>query len=347
MPALPGNPADPSFPALPSVTCPSRGGCFAVGYYEFSVEAPLVVEEQNGIWGSGSEAALPSNAATSRDPNYTNAGGSLSQVACVSEDECTAVGTYANEDQQYSDYGWFLTGIANPAHVGETQAASMARLPAGAAAVGDFERGTSPFFGFTGLSCLGGGSCTAVGGYVDTHDDEHGVIFTKTPGGGWGPGIKAPVPANAGLNTAQPNEFENPLASLSCARAGNCAATGWYLDRSRQRRGLLLTEAHGRWTARELVLPARAPRNALPILGQVACTSPGNCVAIGDYASGGKTYGLLVVERRGKWGRGIKAALPANASKASHVFLNAISCASATRCTVVGIARIAAARRAA
>lgn len=336
-PALPGNPADPSFPALSSVTCPSKGNCVAVGSYEFSVETPMIVKERDGTWGDGAGAPLPADAATSPDPNHTNAGGSLYQVACVSGGQCTAVGTYANKDRQDSDYGWFLTDTAYPPPVGETQTASAAQLPAGAAAVGNTERaGTSPFFGFTGLACSRGGSCTAVGGYVDTHDDEHGVIFTKLPGGGWGQGIKAPVPANAGRNPAGPNEYENPLASLSCAGVANCAATGWYVDRSRRRRGLLLAEARGKWTASELVLPAGAPRDAIPILGQVTCASAGNCVAIGDYASGGKTYGLVVVERRGAWGRAVKATLPANPSRTSHTFLNSISCASVTRCTVVG-----------
>jgi hypothetical protein len=330
MPALPGSPADPSFPALPSVTCPSKGNCVAVGYYEFSVESPVVVEERDGTWGDGAAAPLPANAATSRDPNHTNAGGDLYLVSCLSAAECTSAGTYTDKTS-YSDYGWFLTN---------GQSASTARLPAGAATVGSSERaGTSPFFGFVGLACPRG-HCTAVGGYVDSHDDEHGVIFTQHTGSGWARGIKAPVPANAGRNPAGPNEFENPLASLSCAAAANCAATGWYVDRSKQRRGLLLSEARGRWTASELVLPAGAPRNAIPILGQVTCASPGNCVAIGDYAGGvgnaGRTYGMIVVERGGKWGRAIKAALPKNASKAQHTFLNSISCASAARCTVVG-----------
>jgi hypothetical protein len=298
-----------------------------VGSYEFSVETPMIAKEQSGIWADGAEAPLPANAATSRDPNQTNAGGNLYLVSCLSAAECTAAGTYTEKDPNFGEQGWFLTNGQNP---------TPAQLPAGAATFGNSERaGTSPFFGFVGLACPHG-HCTALGGYVDGHDDEHGVIFTQHSDGGWGRGIKAPVPANAGRNPAGSNEFENPVASLSCAAAANCAATGWYVNKAKQRRGLLLAEARGKWTASELVLPPGAPRGAIPILGQVTCASPGNCVAIGDYAIGGKTHGLLVVERRGKWSRALRAALPANASKTSHTFLNAVSCASATRCTVVG-----------
>jgi putative hemolysin len=340
VPALPGNPADPSFPALRSVTCTSRGNCVAVGYYEFAVQTPVLVKERNGTWGDGAEAPLPANAATSPDPDHPNAGGFLALVSCSSGVDCTAAGGYTNKDAQYGHYGWFLRDAANPPPVGETQDAVMAQLPADAATVGDPERaGSSPFFGFAGMSCPLGGYCTAAGGYVDTHDDERGVIFTETPSG-WARGITPPLPANAGRNPASPNEFENPLASLSCAATANCAATGWYVDRSEQRRGLLLSEAHGKWKATELVLPVGAARDAIPILGPVTCASRGNCVAIGDYASGvgsgGRTYGLIVVERAGTWGRGIKAAPPANASKASHTFLNSVSCASARTCTIVG-----------
>jgi hypothetical protein len=332
---LPGSPADPSFPALPSVACATAGSCTAVGAYDFPVATPMVVKERDGAWGNDTAAPLPANAATSRHPNHTNAGGGLSFVSCPSAGDCTAVGTYTNKDAGYGEYGWFLSDLSVPAPIGEARTASMAQLPAGSAAGGDSERGgTSPFFGFTGLSCPSVGSCTAVGGYVDRHDDQQGVIFTKR-GAGWSQGVKAPMPANAGPNAAPANSFENPLASLSCAAAGDCAAIGWYVDKSKHRRGLLLTEQSGKWKASELVLPAGGPRNAVANLGSVSCASRGNCVAVGYYASAGKTYGLLVAERGGKWGRAAKAALPANAGKA-HTFLNSVSCSSAKACTVVG-----------
>jgi hypothetical protein len=332
---LPGSPADPSFPALPSVACAAAGSCTAVGAYDFPLATPMVVKERNGAWGDDTAAPLPANAATSRDPNHANAGGSLSFVSCPSAGNCTAVGKYTNKDARYGEYGWFLGDISVSAPFRETRTASMAHLPAGAAVDGDSERGgTSPFFGFTGLSCPSVGSCAAVGGYVDRHDDQQGVIFTKR-GGSWSQGVEAPLPANAGPNAAPPNSFENPLASVSCAAAGDCAAIGWYVDRSKHRRGLLLTERGGKWKATELVLPAGAPRNAVANLSSVSCASRGSCVAVGYYASAGKTYGLLVVERGGKWGRAARATLPADGGKA-HTFLNSVSCSSARACTVVG-----------
>jgi len=334
-PALPGQLADPSFPALPSVTCAAKGACAAVGSYDFPFATPMIVKEQSGTWGDGVEPPLPANAATSRKPNNPNAGGGLSLVSCPSALYCTAVGTYTTS-KTFSQFGWFLSDSYNPPPVGRTLEPSVAQLPAGASAHADSERGgTSPFFGFTGLSCRSAGNCTAVGGYADRHDDQWGVIFTEHDGT-WNRGAKAPAPANAGLNAAPANSFENPLASVSCATASNCAAIGWYVDKSHHRHGLLLTERNGTWRASELALPAGAPRNATVQLSSITCASRGNCVAIGDYASSGRTHGLIVVERGGKWTRGIKAALPANASRKPHTFLNSVSCASAKRCTVVG-----------
>jgi hypothetical protein len=86
------------------------------------------------------------------------------------------------------------------------------------------------------------------------------------------------------------------------------------------------------------VLPRKTKAPGGVFLTSVSCPSAGNCVAIGYYLSHGKTNGLIALERRGKWQRAIKSALPANAAKASHqhTFLDSVSCASTNRCTIVG-----------
>jgi hypothetical protein len=324
---LPGKPADPAFPGLSSVSCAAGGECTAVGAYDFPLETPIVVKKHDGVWSNDTAAPLPANAATTRDPNHTNAGGNLSFVACPSASSCTAVGTYTNKDAEYGQSGWVLSDTSN-------RTAFEAQLPAGAALAGDSERGgTSPFFGFSGLACPSVGTCTAVGGYVDDHDHQQGVIFMQH-GGIWSRGVKAPVPTNAGANGAPSNEFVNPLTSLSCAAKDDCAAVGSYVDRRNRHRGLLLTERSGKWKASELVLPVGAPAGSVPTLNSVTCAGRGDCVAVGYYASAGKTYGLFVVERGGKWWRASNAALPWAAR--AHTFLNSISCPSLRSCTAVG-----------
>jgi hypothetical protein len=328
VPALPGAAGDPSFPALTSVSCAAAGACTAVGGYRFPLDTPLVVEEANGTWGDAAEPGLPANAATSPDPDHADAGGDLSLVSCPSSSGCAAVGTYTNRDARYGRYGWLL----------DAQTPSETSLPADAMVYGDSERGgTSPFFGFTGLSCPSAGNCTAVGGYWGRPDVQQGLILTER-NGSWSQGTRAPVPAGAGPNVAGPNEFENPLQGVSCAAADDCAAIGWYVDKGKHRHGLLLTERGGRWSATRLVLPAGAPAKATVELTSVSCASRGNCVAVGWDGSHGKTHGFLVRERRGRWGRAIGAALPRNAAPArrAHTFLDSVSCPSAKVCTVVG-----------
>jgi hypothetical protein len=87
------------------------------------------------------------------------------------------------------------------------------------------------------------------------------------------------------------------------------------------------------------VLPRGAKAPGGVFLSSVTCPSRGNCVATGYYASHGKTYGLIVRERGGKWERGMTAAVPSNAAPAgkSHTFLDSVSCAAASRrCAAVG-----------
>jgi hypothetical protein len=332
--ALPGDASSTPWPDLASVSCGAPGDCAAVGAYEIPDFAkPLVVTESGGTWSAGTEPQPPANAATIRDRDISTPGNRLSLVACPSAGNCTAVGTYTARNATAGEYPWALEETAG--HWGSGDAA---KLPADANTQGQSERGgTAPFFGFTGLSCPSAGNCTAVGGYWGKTDLEQGLILTER-NGTWSRGTRAPLPSGA-VPDSEPNEFNSPIASVSCAAPGDCAAVGSYvLEPGGKPHGLLLTERGGAWKASALVLPAGANASGGVSLSSVTCPSAGNCVAIGYYASHGKTHGLIVRERGGEWGRGVNAALPANAASASrwHTFLNAVSCSSASRCAVVG-----------
>jgi hypothetical protein len=325
-------PATP-WPDLSAVSCGSPGECTAVGSYQIGFVKPLLVTESGGAWGAGTEPQLPVNAATARDPNISTVGNPLSLVACPSAGNCTAVGTYTNEDAELGEYPWVLDETA-----GQWGSGVAAQLPGDANLHGQSERGgTAPFFGFTGLSCPSAGNCTAVGGYWGSADVEQGLILTER-NGAWSPGVRAPLPGHAVPNN-EPNEFNSPIASVSCAVPDDCAAVGWYvLEPNGTHEGLLLTERGGAWKASALVLPAGVKAPGGVFLTSVACPSRGNCVAVGHYGNHGKTYGLIARERGGKWGRASAASVPRNAATAakSHTFLHAVSCGSASRCSVVG-----------
>lgn len=321
-------------PFLSSVSCSSAGNCFAAGRYMGSDRTlhPLLVAEHGGVWGTGTEPQLPANAATTYDPNQPGIGGGLSLVSCPAAGSCTAVGSYSNKSAGESDYPWVATEKG-----GSWKTGAEARLPAGASVNGDLTVGASPFFGFTGLSCPSAGNCTAVGGYESKEGSEEGLIL-REKNGVWSRAAKAPLPRH-GVPNSEPNAFTTPLASVSCAAADDCAAVGWYVVRgSHTFRGLLLGERNGTWKASALVLPrgARAPGGVF--LNSVACPSRGNCVAVGYYAGRGKTHGLVVRERGGKWQRAVDASLPKGAAPASkaHTFLYSVSCPTSGACTAGG-----------
>jgi hypothetical protein len=185
------------------------------------------------------------------------------------------------------------------------------------------------------------GNCTAVGGSTGGKGGEQGLILTER-NGKWLPAIRAPLPAG-GEAPSEPNAFDDPLFSVSCADASNCGAIGAYVKTGHHGypgtyRGWLLAKRHGTWSASGLVLPRNAAGAGMVFLHQIDCPSRGNCVAVGSYNNHGTGHGLIVIERRGVWQRAIDAALPANAAKPSRqaAGLDSVSCASTSRCAIVG-----------
>jgi hypothetical protein len=333
--AAPVDPPSGPSPLLNSISCASPGNCVAVGQYLGSrMTHPLLVTESGGTWGAGSEPQLPANTDTSPDPNQPDVGGGLAFVSCPAAGECTAVGSYTNSDAGHGYYPWTATESG-----GSWSAGAEALLPAGASVLGDPEKsGTSPFFGFTGLSCPSVGNCTAVGGYEAKGGAEEGLILTEHDGA-WSQGVKAPLAPKAFPNE-ESNEFNPPLVSVSCSAPGECSAVGWSVGSpNRTRHGVLLSEHGGRWKASALALPAKAKGPGGVFLTSVSCSSSGNCVAAGYYSLGrGRTRGLIVRERGGKWERAVSAAVPKGAAPASrsHAFLSSVSCPSPSSCTAGG-----------
>lgn len=340
--ALPGNAAPIKPPGGPSpfasaVSCPAAGSCTVVGHYDAADHTThaLLVTKQAGTWGTVKDVPLPPDASTKFPPpdSESFAGGFLNLVSCPSAGNCTTVGTYTRKPVEAA-YPWRFDEVG-----GQWVAATTGlQLPAGAATTVDARGGgASPFLGFSGLSCPLAGTCTAVGGYVDKHGDFQGAIFAERHGT-WSGGITAPVPAHAAPST-DPMELKNPLTAVSCAAADDCAAVGWFVTGgSETQHGLLLAEHQGTWTASPLSLPRGASAPGGVFLTSVSCPSRGNCVAVGYYGSHGKTRGLVVRERGGKWLRAVNAALPKDAAPASesHTFLNTVTCPSKSTCEAGG-----------
>lgn len=334
--AAPINPPTGPFPRV-TLSCAGAGDCAAVGSYYASDHTThaLLYGESNGTWGAPSDVPLPPDASTVFPPpdGVVFTGGFLNLVSCPSAGNCSAVGSYTREPNG-AVYPWRFDEVG-----GQWVAATTGlQLPAGASTViDDRAGGESPFMGFSGLSCPTAGNCTAVGGYVESHPDFQGVIFTEHDGV-WSNGIKAPAPAGA-AHYNDPMELINPLNAVSCATANDCAAVGSFLKgNSQTQHGLLLAEHQGKWKATAISLPRGASARGGVYLTSVSCPSSGNCVAVGYYGSHGKTHGLIVRERGGKWLRAVDAAVPRDAASASksHTFLNTVTCPSKNTCEAGG-----------
>jgi PASTA domain-containing protein len=244
---------------LGSVSCSSAGNCSAVGIYiDASGDGPgLLLTETRGTWGTGVEAVLPANAATTEQ--FVD----LPSVSCASAGNCSAVGKY-NTD--LSDDGVLLTETG-----GTWSPGVKAVLPSNGAPQDQVD--------LNAVSCPSPGSCAAVGAYVDRWGNIRSLVLSRT-GGNWSTGREVALPGNA-VKTS-PNQLGG-LYSVSCTSPGNCSAVGSYWARSgRGGHGLFVTETAGRWaTGVQAVLRRNAPYAAY--LTSVSCSSASHCSAAGGY----------------------------------------------------------------
>ena len=160
-------------------------------------------------------------------------------------------------------------------------------------------------------------------------------------------------PASA---TTSPRHTNSGLLNVDCPSARACTALGYH-DAKKQSVGIFA--GAGRWDRRNtLLLPAneslrygaalfaaRSPNPDWPDQGfhAISCPSEGNCTVVGGYLNKqGYHDGVLLTETDGRWARGIKESLPADAFRLRpryplpHNEPTSVSCASAGNCTAVG-----------
>ena len=273
-PGLPPNASTTHYSNLQSVSCPSVGNCSAVGNFTGSqgYGQGLMLKETAGKWATGNEAKLPAGA-------ISNQLAALDSVSCASAGNCSAVGTYYDNNGQEA---LLLTETA-----GHWGTGIKATLPSNAAATNRFDTTVAS------ISCPSAGNCAAVGGYENnsgTEEDpgtEEPLLLSET-NGIWASGIEADLPADrAPLADAS-------LVSVSCASVGNCTAVGDYVlgtTAPYPDEALLVTETAGTWArGTEVNLPLSELGEAR--LSSVSCASAGDCSAVGIYGPASECCGL-------------------------------------------------------
>jgi hypothetical protein len=177
----------------------------------------LLLTETAGVWAPGVEADLPANAAT------TGNRASLQDISCAAPGNCVAVGSYP--DSSGNVQGLLLTETS-----GTWAAGVEAALPADAAASNGHEAEISS------VSCASVGSCSAVGSYLDSSGNTHGLLLdspalavtlTVSKGGG-GAGIvsSSPTGITCGTTCSQNYTQGTPVALTATPAAGSTFA-GW------------------------------------------------------------------------------------------------------------------------
>jgi hypothetical protein len=296
---------------LSGVSCTSSTTCVAVGSYTDAAgfQRPLLVSESRGAWTSVS-MPLPAGADTAT-PDDT-----LESVSCASSTVCAAVGSYARS-----------AGHEDPLVIQRTSGSwSAVSLPLPADAVT-----ATPSDELAAVACTSDGSCTAVGSYLDTSGGQEALMVTGSSGV-WSD-VTAPLPGDAG--TARSSD---ELDSVACTTASSCVAAGSYDDAGGNQDALLDEEVSGTWANVPVALPGDASTApTLDVLNAAACSSIGNCVAVGVYESEDNYQEALVeVETAGAWAAA-HAVLPSDANTVIPLdTLSSVSCPADGDCVAVG-----------
>jgi hypothetical protein len=238
-----------------------------------------------------------------------------------------------------------LIGLAAITPTAGAKALSSGEPATAAKAVEKTLPAPNPNVQLTALSCSSTGNCGAVGTYDDAIGDSQGVLVSEA-GGRWKSSVRAQAPKGASFNAFKASNGGS-IADVACPGNGDCVAVGRYTDAVGIDHGLVITERGGHWErGGRLALPRNAIRAKKPKTGAtqdvnvdaVACSSVGDCVAIGNYETNAEVWeGLIVSERGGHWGRGIEAPLPTGAPiEGQNTFLLDADCVSASSCTLAG-----------
>jgi hypothetical protein len=244
-----------------AMSCPSAGNCSAGGAIStsLSTSTAFVVNERNGRWGS--ELSVPGVDALAKEGNAT-----VTSVSCPSAGTCTAVGTYnvsairqgvfvANEVHGRWTAAKELSGIKALSHGYVAQAGHVSCPSLGNCATGgSFAPTASDYQAFvatevrgvwsdaveapgiaaldTGdnasigpIECPSPGNCSAGGEYKSTVSGYQAFVIDEVRGT-WSAAESIP-----GFIALDPGG-DGGVYSLSCPRAGSCAAAGAYSVKS-------------------------------------------------------------------------------------------------------------------
>jgi hypothetical protein len=239
--------------------------------------------------------------------------GRLLSVSCTRPDACTAVGSFdtgvvsrmqppntAPLVERWNGHSWSAQTLPFP------DEATLAEL--------------------TGVSCPALHACLAVGDWLSFTTGHWAPIAERWDGSSWTlQTLPRPATAAGFTRDTQPE-------AVSCSAPTACTTVGTFNDSSGNLDTLAERFDGTSWSVQ--TTPTVSGTNADDLRG-VSCPSASNCTAVGD----AQVQGLNVTSQTlAEHWNGTSWSIQAtpNPSGASFSLLNAVSCASRTRCTAVG-----------
>ncbi|MGC2175497.1 MAG: hypothetical protein WA614_08550 [Acidimicrobiales bacterium] len=261
------------FVTFSQLACSSLGNCVGVGSFidVHDVTQGLVVSQVQGVWHKGEEVPLPANASAF-------AGASLSEVTCVSNSSCSALGTFI------SNTGG-IEAMTTASASGSWSRATEIAMPAGASADPN-----AFLFGFNGIACASAGNCSLGGQYRDSAGAYQGFLANEV-NGIWSQAVEMAIP-NGGVSGGK----NGGVVAVACPGVGECQASGSYIDSAGNYQAVTLSEVDGVWQRGTKV---NLPDGAASVgvdggIYAIACPSPTSCVGVGSYLKGGSYEGFTL-----------------------------------------------------
>jgi hypothetical protein len=203
----------------------------------------------------------------------------------------------------------------------EAGQAVLIRLPGNA-------RGPGQSF-LLGVACPERGDCVAGGYYTDKAGNSEAAVVAQSRGH-WARAVEVALPAGASpVQNARVN-------SVACTGAGDCVAVGLYYSKIGSDHGFAVTERRGRWGRAVSIGSPPGGGGRHSNLQAVACASPGNCTAVGDYRIGSVLQAMRVRETSGRWGRPAELVMPSDADADPIAYMTGIACPRPADCVAVG-----------
>ena len=180
------------------------------------------------------------------------------------------------------------------------------------------------------MSCGSVGNCSAGGSYFNSSTGQQAFGVSQV-NGTWHKAIE--VPGTAVLNQGGQGE----TASVSCASAGNCSASGSYRAGSALQ-VFVVSQVNGTWhKAIEAPGTAALNKGGDDFLATVSCGATGNCSAGGFYTDGsGGFQAMLITQVGGTWHKAIEVPGTAALNQGGQAKILSVSCTSAGHCSAGG-----------